>query len=48
VPSTPDAEFQRDINAARTATKALLPHDAVLVPAESTTAPGARMFICTP
>jgi len=41
-------EFQRDINAARAATKELLPRDAVLVPAEPTTAPGARMFICTP
>jgi len=41
-------EFQRDINAARTATKELLPRDAVLVPAESTTAPGAHMFMCTP
>lgn len=41
-------EFQRDINAARAATKELLPRDAVLGLAESTSAPGARMFICTP
>ena len=41
-------EFQRDINAARAATKDLLPRDAVLGLAELTTAPGARLFICTP
>ena len=42
------AEFRRDINAARAATKELLPRDALLGLAESTAAPGARMFICTP
>lgn len=42
------AEFRRDINAARAATKELLPRDTVLGLAESTSAPGARMFICTP
>jgi hypothetical protein len=36
------------IDAARAAARELLPRDAVLVPAESTTAPGVRMFICTP
>jgi hypothetical protein len=41
-------EFRRDINAARAAARELLPHDAVLELAESTAAPGARMFICTP
>ena len=41
-------EFRRDIDAARTAARDLLPHNAVLELAESTTAPGARMFICTP
>jgi len=42
------AEFRRDINAARAATRDLLPRDTVLELAEPTTAPGARMFICTP
>ena len=41
-------EYRRDINAARAATSELLPRDAVLELAASTTAPGARMFICTP
>lgn len=41
-------EFRRDINAARAGTRELLSHDAVLELAESTAAPGAHMFICTP
>jgi hypothetical protein len=41
-------EFRRDIDAARTGARELLPRDAVLELAESTTAPGAHMFICTP
>jgi hypothetical protein len=41
-------EFRRDINAARAGASELLPRDAVLELAESTTAPGAHMFICTP
>jgi hypothetical protein len=41
-------EFRRDINAARAGARELLPRAAVLELAESTTAPGAHMFICTP
>jgi hypothetical protein len=41
-------EFERDINAARAGAKELLPRGAVLELSESTTAPDARMFICTP
>jgi len=41
-------EFRRDINTARAAAMGLLPHEAVLELAEPTSAPGARMFICTP
>jgi hypothetical protein len=41
-------EFRRDINAARAGAGQLLSRDAVLELADSTTAPGARMFICTP
>ena len=41
-------EFRRDINAARAGARDLLPRDAVLELAESTTSPGAHMFICTP
>lgn len=41
-------EFRRDLNAARAGARELLPRNAVLELAESTTAPGARMFICTP
>jgi hypothetical protein len=41
-------EFERDINAARAGAKELLPRGAVLELAESTTAPDARMFLCTP
>ena len=41
-------EFRRDIDAARAGTKDFLPRDAVLELAESTTAPGAHMFMCTP
>jgi hypothetical protein len=41
-------EFRRDINAARAGARELLPRDAVLELAESTTAPGAHMFTCTP
>jgi hypothetical protein len=41
-------EFRRDIDAARTSTKQLLPRAAVLELAESITAPGARMVLCTP
>jgi hypothetical protein len=41
-------EFERNINAARAGAKELLPRGAVLELAESTTAPDARMFICTP
>jgi hypothetical protein len=41
-------EFRRDINAARAGSKGLIPRAAVLEPAESASAPGARMFLCTP
>jgi hypothetical protein len=41
-------EFRRDINAARAGARELLPGDAVLELAESTTAPGAHMPLCTP
>jgi hypothetical protein len=41
-------EFRRDINAARAGASELLPHDAQLVLAESTAAPGAHMPLCTP
>jgi hypothetical protein len=41
-------EFRRDINAARSGARALLPRGDVLEPAAPTTAPGVRMFICTP
>jgi hypothetical protein len=41
-------EFRRDINAARAGAKKLLPRGAVLELAESTTAPDAHMFMCTP
>jgi hypothetical protein len=41
-------EFRRDINAARAGARELFPPDAVLELAESTTAPGAHMFMCTP
>ena len=41
-------EFRQDINAARAGAKGLIPRAAVLEPAESAAAPGARMFLCTP
>jgi hypothetical protein len=41
-------EFRRDINAARAGIRDLLPRVAALELAESTAAPGAHMFICTP
>jgi hypothetical protein len=41
-------EFRRDIDAARAGAKKLLPRADVLELAESTTAPGAHMFLCTP
>jgi hypothetical protein len=41
-------EFRRDINAARAGARDLLPRVAVLELAESTPAPGAHMFMCTP
>ena len=41
-------EFRQDINAARAGSRGLIPRAAVLEPAESASAPGARMFLCTP
>jgi hypothetical protein len=41
-------QFRRDIDAARAGARKLLPRAAVLELAESTTAPGARMPLCTP
>jgi hypothetical protein len=41
-------EFRQDINAARAGARELLPRATVLELAESTSAPGARMFLCTP
>ena len=41
-------EFRRDVNAARAGASELLPRSAVLELAESATAPGAHMFMCTP
>jgi hypothetical protein len=41
-------EFRRDLTAARAGARQLLPRNTVLELAESTTAPGAHMFICTP
>lgn len=41
-------EFRRDINAARAGARDLLPRVAVLELAESTTAPGAHIPLCTP
>jgi hypothetical protein len=41
-------EFRRDIGAARSGARSLLPRDAVLEPAESTTAAHAPPLLCTP
>jgi hypothetical protein len=41
-------EFRQDINAARAGARELLPRATVLELAESTSAPGAHMFLCTP
>jgi hypothetical protein len=41
-------EFRQDINAARSGALSLLPRDAVLIPAEPTTAAHATPFLCTP
>jgi hypothetical protein len=43
-----NVEFRRDINAARTGVRKLLPPNAVLELAESTPAPGAHIPLCTP
>lgn len=43
-----NVEFRRDINAARTGARKLLPPNAVLELAESTAAPGAHIPLCTP
>ena len=41
-------EFRRDIDAARSGARFLLPHDTVLKPAELTTVAHARPLLCTP
>jgi hypothetical protein len=46
--SNKTVEFRQDINAARAGASELLPRAAVLELAESTSAPGAHMFLCTP